>query len=127
MLYKTGATIPRAPLGSARNPIGRRLALHGAMKKALAAIRKHGNVEAALTEVGVEIEGLDEVREIFLHPRVDPQVRPTWREPDLLGAKAMLCDEFDFSPARVEPALVKFAEGRKAAGQASLDAFSAGS
>ena len=96
-------------------------------KKALAAIRKHGNVEAALTEVGVEIEGLDEVREIFLHPRVDPEVLPTWREPDLLGAKGMLCDEFDFSPARVEPALVKFAEGRKAAGQASLDAFSAGS
>ena len=31
MLYKTGATIPRAPLGSARNPIGRRLALHGAI------------------------------------------------------------------------------------------------
>jgi len=29
----------------------------------------------------------------------------------------------DFSPDRIDPALAKFLEGRKAAGQASLDLF----
>jgi len=93
-------------------------------KKALGAIRKHGRAEPFLAEAGVEIEGLDEVREIFLHPRVHPDIRPVWRDPDNAGAKAMLCDEFDFSPARIDQALAKFAEGRRSSSQASLDAFS---
>ena len=36
----------------------------------------------------------------------------------------MLCDEFDFSPERIDPALAKFLDARKGAGQASLDVFS---
>ena len=92
-------------------------------KKALAGIKKHGRAEGVLTEAGVEIDGLDEVRAIFLEPRVDPPGPVAWRDPEPQKVEGMLCDEFDFSPDRIEPALGKFLEARKAAGQASLDAF----
>ncbi|HLE45923.1 MAG TPA: flap endonuclease-1 [Thermoplasmata archaeon] len=92
-------------------------------KKALAAIRKHGRAEGLLQELGVEIEGLDEVRAIFLDPRVDEPRPVAWRDPEPDKVKGMLCEEFDFSPDRIDPALAKFLEGRKAAGQASLDLF----
>lgn len=92
-------------------------------KKALAAIRKHGRPEGLLQELGVEIEGLDEVRAIFLDPRVDEPRPVAWRDPEPDKVKGMLCEEFDFSPDRIDPALAKFLEGRKAAGQASLDLF----
>jgi len=95
-------------------------------KKALAGIRKHGRAEGVLTEVGVEVEGLDEVRAIFLEPQVDASVAPAWRGPEPEKAKAMLCDEFDFSPDRIDAALGKFLDARKAAGQRSLDLFSGG-
>src|SRR5439155_1404059 len=39
-------------------------------KKALALIRKHGALEGALAELGVDIESKDEVRKIFLFPNV---------------------------------------------------------
>src|SRR3989442_10505618 len=39
-------------------------------KEARALVKKHGSLEPALEELGVEIESKDEVREIFLHPKV---------------------------------------------------------
>jgi len=93
-------------------------------KKALAGIRKHGRAEGVLAEVGAEIEGLDEVREIFLNPRVVPVSELAWRPADPERVKAMLCDEFDFSPERIDQALAKFEVSRVAASQASLDRFS---
>ncbi len=93
-------------------------------KKALAGIKKHGRAEGVLAEVGAEIEGLDEVRAIFLEPRVVPVPDLVWRPADPDTVKGMLCDEFDFSPVRIEQALAKFEVARKAAGQASLDLFS---
>jgi flap endonuclease-1 len=93
-------------------------------KKALAGIRKHGRAEGVLAEVGAEIEGLDEVREIFLNPRVVPVSELAWRPADPEKVKAMLCDEFDFSPERIDQALAKFEVSRVAASQASLDRFS---
>src|SRR5438034_1342778 len=77
-------------------------------KKALAAIKKHGRTEGLLAELDVEIEGLDEVRAIFLEPRVAPFPHPTWRPADPGNVKAMLCGEFDFSPERIDQALAKF-------------------
>ena len=93
-------------------------------KKALAGVKKHGRAEGLLGELGVEIEGLDEVRAIFLSPRVEPVRDLVWRPADAEAVKKMLCDEFDFSPERIDPALAKFEVARKAAGQASLDLFS---
>jgi len=93
-------------------------------KKALAGIKKHGRAEGMLGELGVEIEGLEEVRAIFLSPRVEPVGDLVWRPADAEAVKKMLCDEFDFSPERIDQALAKFEVARKAAGQASLDLFS---
>ena len=93
-------------------------------KKALVGIRKHGRVEAVLGEIGAEIEGLDEVRAIFLDPRVEPVGELAWRPAQREKVKAMLCDEFDFSPERIDQALAKFDVAREAKRQSSLDVFS---
>jgi flap endonuclease-1 len=93
-------------------------------KKALAGIKKHGRVEVVLAEIGAEIEGLDEVRAIFLQPRVEPTPALVWRPADPARVKGMLCDEFDFSPDRIDRALANFEIARTLAGQASLDRFS---
>lgn len=93
-------------------------------KKALAAIKKHGRAEGLLAELEVEIEGLDEVRAIFLEPRVVHVPPPVWKPADPDKVKGMLCDEFDFSPQRIDQALAKFEVARKAASQSSLDLYS---
>ena len=93
-------------------------------KKALAGIKQHGRAEVVLEEMGAEIEGLDEVREIFLQPRVEPSAPLAWRPADPEKVKGMLCDEFAFSPDRIDRALAAFDLAQTSVGQASLDLFS---
>jgi len=92
-------------------------------KKALALIKKHGTLEGALTELGVDIESKDEVRKIFLFPNVLDRVEIVFREPDPDGVRKMLCDEFDFSQERIDAALGKFGAARSEQKQKSLDAW----
>ena len=92
-------------------------------KKALALIKKHGSLEPALEELGVEIESKDEVREIFLKPNVLPNVELRFRNPDADGVRRMLCDEHDFSPDRINAALGKFGSARSEQKQRSLDSW----
>ncbi len=92
-------------------------------KKALALIKKHGSLEPALEELGVEIESKDEVREIFLKPNVLPNVELQFRDPDADGVRRMLCDEHDFSPDRIKAALEKFGSARSEQRQRSLDSW----
>ena len=92
-------------------------------KKALALIRKHGALEGALAELGVDIESKDEVRKIFLFPNVLDQVEIAFRDPDPDGVRTMLCDEFDFSRERIDAALAKFGASRSEKKQRSLDAW----
>ena len=92
-------------------------------KKALALIKKHGSLEPALEELGVEIESKDEVREIFLKPNVLPNVELRFRNPDVDGVRRMLCDEHDFSPDRINAALGKFGSARSEQKQRSLDSW----
>lgn len=92
-------------------------------KKALALIKKHGSLERALEELGVEIESKDEVREIFLKPNVLPQTELRFRDPDPDGVRRMLCDEHDFSPDRINAALEKFGSARSEQKQRSLDSW----
>ena len=92
-------------------------------KKALALIKKHGSLEPALEELGVEIESKDEVREIFLRPNVLPDVELRFRDPDADGVRRMLCDEHDFSPDRINAALEKFGTARSEQKQRSLDSW----
>ena len=92
-------------------------------KKALGLIRKHGSLDPALAELKVDIESKDEVREIFLEPRVLPEVQVEFRDPDADGVRAMLCDEFAFSRDRIDQALTKFASARGQQKQKSLDTW----
>ncbi len=92
-------------------------------KKALALIKKHGSLEPALAELHVDIESKDEVRRIFLEPRVLADVAVEFRDPDTDGVRAMLCDEFAFSRDRIDQALAKFTAARGAQKQKSLDGW----
>ena len=92
-------------------------------KKALNLIRKHGSLEPALGELGVDIEAKEEVRRIFLEPQVLPDVPLEFHDPDAEGVRSMLCDEFAFSRERIDAALAKFAEARGAHKQKSLDTW----
>jgi len=90
-------------------------------KKALGLIKKHGSLEPALAELGVDIEAKDEVRRIFLEPRVSEHVAMPFRDPDPDGVRAMLCDEHDFSRERIDAAVQKFIDARGTQKQKSLD------
>lgn len=90
-------------------------------KKALALITKHGALEPALREIGAEIETADQIREIFLHPRVTDAYDVRWTDPDLEGVQRMLVDEHDFTEERIESALAKVVGARQKAGQRALD------
>jgi flap endonuclease-1 len=92
-------------------------------KKALALIKKHGSLEDALQELGVDIESKDEVRKIFLYPNVLDQVDLVFRDADPDGVRRMLCEEFDFSPDRINAALEKFGAARSEQKQRSLDSW----
>src|SRR6266704_1035092 len=92
-------------------------------KKALALIKKHGALEPALAELGVDIESKEEVRRIFLHPKVIEDVEIEFRDPDADGVRRMLCDEHDFSRDRIDAALEKFGSARSEQKQRSLDSW----
>ena len=93
-------------------------------KKALALVKKHGSLEPALEELGVEIESKDEVREIFLHPKVIEVAGVEFNDPDKDGVRRMLCDDHDFSRDRIDAALEKFGAARSEQKQQSLDGWS---
>ncbi len=92
-------------------------------KKALNLIKKHGSLEPALAELGVDIESKDEVRRIFLEPRVLTEVHVEFRDPDADGVRGMLCEEFAFSRDRIDQALTKFVGARAQQKQKSLDTW----
>ena len=80
-------------------------------KTALKLIKKHGDIQAVLREKGVEIEGLERIRELFTHPEVTDDYEIKWGKPDSEKLIKFLCEENDFSADRVE----KAAERLKAA------------
>ena len=80
-------------------------------KTALKLIKKHGDIWTVLREKGVEIEGLERIRELFTHPEVTDDYEIKWGKPDSEKLIKFLCEENDFSADRVE----KAAERLKAA------------
>lgn len=90
-------------------------------KKALALIKKHGDIEATCETEGFEIENIQAIKDIFLNPVVLDSYEIEWSEPDERGTISYLRDEFDFSENRVKRALQKITEGRSLSDQKSLD------
>jgi flap endonuclease-1 len=80
-------------------------------KTALKLIKKHGDIYTILREKKVEIEDVDRIRDIFLHPEVTDNYEIEWGKPDFEKLLEFLCKSHDFSVDRVE----KAAERLKAA------------
>ncbi|MFQ5553047.1 MAG: flap structure-specific endonuclease, partial [Thermoplasmata archaeon] len=93
-------------------------------KKALKLIREHGDLEAALAATDLDIEGHEEVRQIFLEPDVTDAYDLSWEDPDGPAILELLCRGFDFSEERVRTAIQKLEEGAASRGQSRLDRWS---
>lgn len=96
--------------------------IHGiGTKKALQLIHKHETIGDVLTELGESIENLHEIRNFFLNPDVTPDYSLKWRAPDEPEIKRLLCDEHDFSEARVTKAIERLAAASDFMRQSTLD------
>ncbi len=95
-------------------------------KKGLKLVKEHGDLEHIFPVIGKEIEGYDEIRDIFLRGTYaddyDITPRPVDRE-----AVLDLMTSYDFTPERVNGALNRIEESRKTEiarkRQRSLDAW----
>lgn len=90
-------------------------------KKALTLIHDHGDLEAVAESESLLLEEVEEIRRIFLEPRVTDNYSLEWSPPDQEGVVACLCGEYDFSEDRVVTALKKIREGERARAQSQLD------
>lgn len=92
-------------------------------KTAVNLVRKYGNIFAVLKAKAIEIENLEEIRNIFLEPevvKVDDLQFSKAEESDILR---FLCDEHSFSPDRVLPYVRTLRDNFGRQAQKSLDRF----
>jgi len=92
-------------------------------KKGLKLIKKYGSGQAAIEAESLDVPGFDNVRSVFLEPNVTDDYELSWKSMDPGAIEDMLCDDFEFSRPRIQSTLAKIAEGEKARGQKSLDAW----
>lgn len=91
-------------------------------KRGLKYVKKYGDIHKVLEEKEKEINNVDEIKSIFLEPKVTDDYNIKF--PSKLGdVKAYLCEERDFSESRVGNALKQFEEGMKKRKQATLSSF----
>jgi flap endonuclease-1 len=91
-------------------------------KTALKLVRSYGSAEAALKEKGLPSNApYDEVREIFLHPKVTDDYKLKSRELDKDKVTRLLVDEHAFSLERVQVALKRVEEITKTSKPTGLD------
>jgi flap endonuclease-1 len=78
-------------------------------KTALKLIKEHGTLEKALSHIpDAEFPVPPEnIREIFLNPKVTDHYKLEWREPDVQAVIDFLCEQHDFTEERVKKALEK--------------------
>ena len=95
-------------------------------KTALKLLREHDSLERILpvlkeTEFP---EHPNTIREIFLRPKITPDYKIEWKEPDFKETILFLCQERDFSEERVKNALERMMTGMKQAKKkATLENF----
>ncbi|MFQ6060876.1 MAG: flap endonuclease-1 [Thermoplasmata archaeon] len=90
-------------------------------RKALALIRKHGDLVTIMEKEGFEIDCVEEIRRIFLQPDITDDYLLEWKDADQEGVLDYLCGEFDFSEGRVRSALAKILQAGSVRKQKSLD------
>ena len=89
-------------------------------KRALKLIKKHGNIDILLEELGQSIEGLDPKKQFFLDPPVTDDYELKWKKPDREKIIDFLCKEHDFSQDRVTKVCERL-ESKFGAAQMTLD------
>ena len=81
-------------------------------KKSLKLIKEKGNLEKVLSSANFKdapsITEVEEIRKIFLEPKVTDDYTLNWSKPDNEKVLGILCDEHQFSRERIEPILEKF-------------------
>ena len=83
-------------------------------KTAVKRVREWGSLDRAPAEVRSALpDRLDEIRAFFLNPPIADAVDVTARPLDGAGVLRFLCDERDFSPARVESVLGRLGAVRR--------------
>ena len=90
-------------------------------KTALKLIKEHGKIENLPTETKSQIENLDEVRSIFLHPSVTQDYSLDYGELQEEALYHFLCDEKDFSRERVEVVVERMRKFYSQQNQPSLE------
>ncbi len=89
-------------------------------KKALKLIKKHGNIEGALSELDADIKHMQAIKKLFLNPDVTPEYDVNWKKPEPDKVLEFLCKGHDFSEARVEKAVERLVAASDT-GQQTLD------
>jgi flap endonuclease-1 len=92
-------------------------------KTALKLIKKHKTLEEVVKIKGWRIADYTEIRSIFLEPDNVDDYDLSWKAVNTQEVKRFLCDEHDFSEDRVEKAIKKISEAKKADEQKSLDGW----
>jgi len=92
-------------------------------KKGLKIVKEHGSGEAAIKAMKLDVPGFNNVRDVFLKPNVTDDYELEWKTMDPGAIEDLLCDDYEFSRPRIQSTLNKIAEGEKARGQKSLDAW----
>ncbi|NPA76365.1 MAG: flap endonuclease-1 [Candidatus Diapherotrites archaeon] len=94
-------------------------------KRALALVKEHDSLESIFKVLNYEPDyDWNAVEQLFLNPPATNEYDIHFRKPDPSRIRAILVDEHDFSPERVERAIQRLSENHPAAGaQTSLDAW----
>lgn len=92
-------------------------------KRALSIIKKYGNLEIAAKDERIPLLEWDEIREIFLNPKLIESYDVEMGEIDYSGVEEYLVDEFGFGREGVLKVLEKLRVGSSKNSQSSLDSF----
>ena len=91
-------------------------------KKSLALVKQHGRIEDIVKAGKIApIENLDQLREIFLDPDVEDEIRLAWGEVKRPEVISFMCDKHSFSVDRVSSALDRIPKGSVPSVSTSLD------
>ncbi|BAB59701.1 FLAP endonuclease-1 [Thermoplasma volcanium GSS1] len=91
-------------------------------KKALALIKKEGNIKAVLNKIGKNIENLDEIIDFFKNPPV-VDVKYVFGKPDPKKIEEFLCVVHDFSRDRILEHINTYVKYYNKSVQFRLDSF----
>ncbi|MFW5898516.1 MAG: flap endonuclease-1 [Candidatus Saliniplasma sp.] len=92
-------------------------------KRGLKYVKKYGRIEEVLDEKEETINNLNDIKTLFLEPKVTDDYDIKFKDPNIDEVKTFLCDKHGFSESRVDKALEKVIDGRNMEKQTSLTSF----